>query len=276
MICAIEAPLRCKGALAMTCLFAFVYPKEEGGESMVIQLLQSHSSVRDYTDYQLTNEEVKELLEAGQHAASSHFVQAYSVIWVRDPQKREKLAELSQNPKQILGAGTVLLFCVDYNRLGEAAKLHGKDIPIGPAENLLVGVTDVALFAQNVAIAAESKGYGICYIGGVRNAPEEISELVELPRGVFPTFAMTIGVPAKRNEVKPRLPLEAVLHEDQYDRSKYPDLLKSYDQTMNEYYQNRGSNQKDETWTEQMADFLETPRRKHMKEFLRKQGFTFD
>lgn len=243
---------------------------------MVLNLLKSHSSVRDYTDYQLTKDEVSELITAGQHAASSHFVQAYSVVWVRDQAKREKLADLSQNPKQILGAGAVLLFCADFCRLEEAAKLHEKQIALEPAENLLVAVTDVALFAQNVAIAAESKGYGICYIGGVRNAPEEISSLVNLPRGVFPVFAMTIGVPAKRNEVKPRLPIEAVLHEDGYDESKYASVLNDYDQTMKEYYLQRGSNNKDTTWTEQMADYLEKPRREHMKEFLKKQGFTFE
>ena len=81
--------------------------------------------------------------------------------------------------------------------------------------------SDVALFAQNVAIAAESKGYGICYIGGVRNAPEEISELLSLPKGVAPLFAMTIGVPDEANEVKPRLPVEAIIHENSYDADKY-------------------------------------------------------
>ncbi|CAM5624427.1 FMN reductase (NADPH) OS=Lysinibacillus sphaericus OX=1421 GN=nfrA1 PE=3 SV=1 [Lysinibacillus sphaericus] len=43
-------------------------------------------------------------------------------------------------------------------------------------------------------IAAESMGYGICYIGGVRNKPEEISELLNLPDYVFPLFGLTIGV----------------------------------------------------------------------------------
>ena len=48
------------------------------------------------------------------------------------------------------------------------------------------------LFAQNLVIAAESKGFGICYIGGVRNEPAAISQLFELPTGVFPLFAITL------------------------------------------------------------------------------------
>ena len=83
----------------------------------------------------------------------------------------QQLAELSKNPQQILGAGAVLVFCMDYYRLKKAANLLDKISTFSVAENVLVGAVDVGLFAQNVVIAAESKGYGICFIGGVRNAP---------------------------------------------------------------------------------------------------------
>lgn len=242
---------------------------------MVIELLTSHTSVRKYKDFTLPKEEVYELIRAGQHAASSHFVQSYSVIHVTDQEKRAQLAELSNNPRQILGAGAALVFCMDYHRIKKAANLIGKDIDFSVAENVLVGATDVALFAQNVAIAARSKGYGICYIGGVRNAPDEISELLSLPKGVAPVFAMTIGVPDEANEVKPRLPIEAIIHENSYDGEKYNELIPAYDQTMSDYYKSRSSNQKDTTWSDAMAVFLENPRRTHMKEFLKKQGFEY-
>lgn len=242
---------------------------------MVIELLTSHASVRKYKDIPLSKEDVHELVHAGQHAASSHFVQAYSVIHVTDQEKRERLAELASNKRQFLTAGAVLIFCADYCRLASAAALHGKEIDYTHAENMLVGAIDVALFAQNVAIAAESKGYGICYIGGIRNAPAEISDLLELPNGVAPMFAMSIGVPDEANEVKPRLPVEAIIHENSYNAAKYDELLPAYDQTMHDYYLNRGSNQKDTAWSVQMADFLSVPRRAFMKDFLAKKGFTF-
>ncbi|AOV06608.1 oxygen-insensitive NADPH nitroreductase [Sporosarcina ureilytica] len=242
---------------------------------MTINLLTSHASVRKYKDVKVTKDDLHEIILAGQHAASSNFVQAYSVIHVTDPNKRKQLAELSKNPQQISTAGAVLVLCMDFYRIEKGASLLGKEIDYRQAENLLVATTDVALFAQNMAIAAESKGYGICYIGGVRNAPEEISELLNLPAGVAPMYALTIGVPDEDNEVKPRLPIEAILHENSYDEEKYNELIPEYDQTMKTYYQNRGANQKDITWSESMTAFLGTPRRLHMKEFLQKQGFDF-
>ncbi len=239
----------------------------------MIDLLMSHTSVRKYKDVPIPKETVEELVKAGQHAASSHFVQSYSIIYVTDEKKKEQLAELSKNPRQILGAGAVLLFCSDYRRLEKAAAMHDTTIDFGYAENTLVGAIDVALCAQNVAIAAESKGYGICYIGGARNAPAEISDLFDLPKGVMPLFAMTIGVPDQDHEVKPRLPIDAVLHENAYDETRYDTLLPEYDQTMEEYYNKRSSNRKISSWSKQMADFLGTPQRTFMKDALERQGY---
>lgn len=235
--------------------------------------MKSHSSVRSYVDKQLSREEVSELIEMAQHAASSHFVQAYSIVWVTDQENRERLAELSKNPKQMLGAGAVFLLCVDFNRLTHAGEMHNESIVFDNVENLIVGVTDVGLFAQNLALAAESKGFGICYIGGVRNSMEEISDLVNLPNGVFPVYGMTVGYPAEKNEVKPRLPIDAILHENSYDEGKYDELLPAYDKKIKSYYETRNKNNKSSSWTKEMSVYLKNPHRLHIRSFLEKKGF---
>ncbi|WP_144461026.1 oxygen-insensitive NADPH nitroreductase [Siminovitchia fortis] len=239
----------------------------------MLDLLTSHASVRKYKDEPISDETFHKMLHAAQHAASSNFAQAYSVIQVKDPVKRDKLAELSKNRKQYDSAALALVFCADLRRLGHAAAIHGKKILGGTAENFLVAVIDTALFAQNFVVAAESKGYGICYIGGVRNNPEPISELLELPDLVIPLFGMTVGVPAEKNEVKPRLPIEAILHKDTYDENKYDKILKEYNSVMEEYYRNRSANSKSNGWTDVMAAFLSEPRRTFMLNFLQSKGF---
>lgn len=242
---------------------------------MVKELLRNHASVRIYDGVQLSREVVEDLVETAQMAATSHFVQAYSVIWVTDAEKKEKLGLLSSNPRQYETSGGAFVFCVDFKRLQAAGKLEGVDIVADSAENVLVGVADVALFAQNFVVAAESMGYGICYIGGVRNNPAEISELLNLPDHVFPLFGLTIGVPARRNEVKPRLPVAAVLHENEYDADKYDTLLPAYNETLEAYYNSRSSNRKIDNWTKQMADFLIEQRRPFLKDFLASKGFNW-
>lgn len=239
------------------------------------ELLRSHTSVRKYTGEIIPKEKVEEMIATAQMAASSHFVQAYSVILVTDEEKKKKLGELSNNEFQFTTAGASLLFCVDFKRLEKAGEKHGVKIVADSAENVLVGVADVSIFAQNFVIAAEAEGYGICYIGGARNNPKEISELFNLPEYVFPLFAMTIGVPTKRNETKPRLPVAAVLHENEYNVEKYDTLLDEYNQTMESYYASRSANKKMANWTKQMADFLVDQKRPFIKEFLAQKGFTW-
>lgn len=242
---------------------------------MVLNLLTSHTSIRTYKNTKISKEEVFELISVAQHAASSHFVQAYSVIWVTDNHIKKKLGDYSKNPHQMETAGAVFVCCVDFERLRIAGQLNDTSIVTDSAENVMVGTIDIALFAQNLAIAAESKGYGICYIGGVRNSPAEISELLNLPTNVFPVFAMTMGVPDEQHEVKPRLPVDAILHENSYNTEKYQTLLPAYDKTLEEYYASRSSNQKATNWTKSMAEFLKVPRRTHLKTFLQDKGFTW-
>jgi len=58
-----------------------------------IRLLQSHRSVRKFTDQPVSQAIVDELFKCGQSAATSSFIQACTVIQVEDRTKREQLVE---------------------------------------------------------------------------------------------------------------------------------------------------------------------------------------
>src|SRR5699024_1127224 len=139
-------------------------------------------------------------------------------------------------------------------------------------ENYTVAVVDTALFGQNFALAAESMGYGICYIGGVRNNPKQISELFNLPEHVIPLFGMTVGVPFKVNDVKLCLPVEAIVHDDGYYKEKYHEQLDTYDEVTSYYYKRRTNIRKDFSWIEKVRDYLSTEKRPHLVEFVQAQG----
>ncbi len=239
----------------------------------MLDVMKSHTTVRRYTDESISDDVFHELIAAAQHAASSNFVQAYSVIQVKDEEKKEQLGELSRNAFQFSTAALSLIFCADLQRANQAVEKHGEKMVEGNLENFTVATVDTALFGQNFALAAESKGYGVCYIGGVRNNPQEISELFELPEHVIPLFGMTVGVPVKTNEVKPRLPVEAIVHEDSYDSEKYEAQLEAYDKVTRAYYKKRTNNRKDFTWSETMREFLSVEKRPHLQEFVQSKGY---
>jgi len=159
----------------------------------VIELLQSHRSIRKYRDQPLPDGLLEQLVSAAQYASSSNNVQAYSIIRVSDKNNRARLQELAGNQVYISQAAEFLVFCADMKRNTEAAARTGIEPTLGMTEQLLVSTIDTALVAQNFAIAAESEGLGVVYIGGVRNNPQEISDLLKLPKHVYPELIWKVG-----------------------------------------------------------------------------------
>ncbi|PRY66512.1 nitroreductase [Vreelandella songnenensis] len=237
----------------------------------VINLMKSHRSIRKFTDRPIARELLVELIQAGQGAATSSHVQAYTVIHVKNQANREKIAELAGGQDYIASCADFLVFCADMKRPTEASERTGAKVVRGMTEQLLVATVDVALMGQNVATAAESEGLGICYIGGIRNNPQAISDLLKLPEHVYPVFGMCLGYPDHDPEVKPRLPVEAVLKEDYYTAD--PALVEDFDATMQTYYQSRSSGNKDSDWSHNLTPLFDNKLRPHMRDFLIERGF---
>ncbi|MFL1407167.1 oxygen-insensitive NADPH nitroreductase [Marinobacter sp. M1N3S26] len=239
--------------------------------NQVIDLLKSHRSIRKFTDQSIPRDLFLELIRAGQSAATSSHVQAYSIIHVRNPDNREKIAELAGGQPYIATCSDFLVFCADMKRPTDSAERTGAEVVRGMTEQFLVASVDTALMAQNVVVAAESAGLGICYIGGIRNNPSEISELLQLPDHVFPVFGLCLGYPDQNPEVKPRLPVESILMEDVYREDE--DSVNRFDDTMRTYYRQRTGGTKDTNWSQQLSPLFNAKLRAHMREFLKKRGF---
>ncbi len=240
----------------------------------VIKLLQSHRSIRKFSDKVVDEETINSIIASGQAAATSSNVQATTVIQINDPDARQKLVEYSGGQKYIAAAGAFFVFCADLKRAAQACDSQGGEFTQGMTEHFIIATVDVALFAQNCTIAAESLGMGICYIGGLRNNPTEVSELLELPQNVYPVFGFCIGYPEQDPEVKPRLPIESVLMQERYDSSLLGPGIDAYDEHIRAYYRSRTGGKKDSCWSEEMRALVGKESRPHMRKFLESQGFS--
>ncbi|WP_286236618.1 oxygen-insensitive NADPH nitroreductase [Neptuniibacter halophilus] len=239
----------------------------------VIDLLNAHRSIRKFTDQTVSQEQVNRFVQAGQAAATSSFIQACTVIQVNNPEKRSSLAEWAGNQAYVKDAPVFLVFCADMHRHKISCEMHQAEMLSGFTEQFITATVDCALFAQNVAIAAESEGLGIVYIGGLRNRIDLVAESLNLPELSYPVFGMCIGHPDQNPEVKPRLPLEVVLKQDSYDDSADREIIADYDHAVREYYATRTGGQKEMTWSEQISGMLQKEARPHMLSFLQSKGF---
>ncbi len=238
-----------------------------------IDLLNSHRSIRKFTDQPVPQSTVDTLIKAGQAAATSSFIQACTVIQVSQGERRDALAEMANNQVYVSEAPVFLVFCADMKRHQLACDMHNAEMLSGYTEQFLTASMDCGLFAQNVIVAAESLGMGGVYIGGLRNKIQDVSDLLELPELVYPVFGMCLGYPDQDPEVKPRLPLDVVLKQDRYDDSQDAERIAAYDNDVREYYRTRTGGNKEMTWSEQISGMLVKEARPHMLPFLNTKGF---
>ena len=250
-----------------------------------IEQIYRHYTVRDYKPDPVPAGLVESIVAAGQRASTSSNLQVYSIVAVMDAEKRSCLAELCGGQRQILQAPVFLAWCADLSRLDRICRRRGYDQVTDYVESFLVAAMDAALAMQNAALAAESLGLGVCYIGAIRNQPAEVIELLDLPPLVFPVSGMTLGWPAVEPFIRPRLPLSAVLHWESYDLDGEAEALAEYDQTMIDtgIYDGRQvpapgreDRMEDYGWQEHSARRVSNPMRPGLRQVLSRQGFALE
>ncbi len=240
-----------------------------------IQLLHNHRSIRKFTSKELSREQVRTIVEAGQRASTSSNVMAYSIIGITDESIKKQLQQVSGQP-YVEHNGYLLVICADLSRIAGLASPEEKENMkqnLESTEQFIVATVDASLVTQNMVIAAESLGLGACFLGSIRNDINQVDALLQLPEYVIPLYGLALGYPDHQPETKPRLPFEAVFHENIYDNSEKQHYVKTYDEALNNYYQERSTNNKRDNWTNQMLRKYHVPTRMDVAAFVQKKNF---
>ena len=145
-------------------------------ENDFLKVIETRRSCRKYKPEQITDEELKAVLEAGTYAPTSRGMQSPYIVAV---QKKEVLARLAKMNAEIMG--------VTSNPYGSCV-------------------------LENMMLAAHALGLGSCWIHREREmfATEEGKQLMEewgLPEGLMGIGALSLGYPdGESAPAKPRKP----------------------------------------------------------------------
>lgn len=204
-----------------------------------IATMMNHRSVRAYTDQPIPANALELMMAAAQSASTSSNLQTWSVVAVTDPESKERLSQFAGNQAWIRNCPVFLVWLADLARmesLGQKRNLPTEGLNY--VEMLMMSTIDSALAAQNAAIAAESLGLGVVYIGGIRNQPEEVAKELGLPPKIFATFGMCLGYPepTKLSGIRPRLAQSAILHHEKYDPTVFEAAASAYNVVMDEFF----------------------------------------
>jgi nitroreductase len=182
----------------------------------VKEVLFQHRSIRKYKDEAIEESIMNEILLAGCRTSTTGNMQVYSIINTTKQEIKDKLAPAHFNQRMVLTAPNVLTICADFNRFKKWCMLNDAIPGYDNFLSFMTAAIDALLVAQNITIAAEDKGLGICYLGTTLYNAGEIITILNLPKGVIPITTLTIGWPDESPLLTDRLPLDAIVHEEIY------------------------------------------------------------
>lgn len=183
----------------------------------MIECMKKRRTIRQYTDQEIPENLLNELLEIASRASNTGNMQLYSVVVTRDKAGKEKLAPAHFNQPMITSAPVVLTFCADANRFVKWAEQRKAQAGFDNLQMFIAATIDAMLFAEAFAEAAEERGLGLCYLGTTAYNADQIIRILSLPKLVVPIVTITLGYPAEPLPAQSeRLPIEAIRHTEQY------------------------------------------------------------
>ncbi|MEI7596040.1 MAG: nitroreductase family protein [Bacteroidota bacterium] len=181
-----------------------------------MKTILEHRTIRKYKSTPIDQTTLNIILEAGSRASTTGNMQVYSIVVTKDEELKKQLCGIHFGQKMVEQAPVVLTFCADFNRFNKWCKQRDAEPGYDNYLSFFTGAIDALLAAQNVCIAAESLGLGICYLGTTTYQADKLVDLLKLPAGVVPVTTVVVGYPEETPGLTDRLPIRAVVHNEVY------------------------------------------------------------
>jgi FMN reductase [NAD(P)H] len=239
-----------------------------------VRLIQSHRSERSYKSDLIPDEILDSIIESAHLAPTSKNSQQVSIVVVKDPEHRRRIAEIAGGQPWIAQAPVFLLLVADLykTRLG-LEKVGVTQQTHHSLEAVVCASTDCGIALATIMIAARSCGLGIVPIGGIRRDPQAMIDLLALPACTFPVVGVALGFVDEPATQKPRLPIASFRHEERYHPENLRPAIDAYDLSLPEYW--KSINRADGlSWSENTALTYKTVYYPRVKPVAFAQGFT--
>jgi nitroreductase len=175
----------------------------------VFEAIKTRRSIRAFTNEEVSEEEVRKLIDAATHAPSAGNIQPWEFIMVRDPRRKRGLVVAALDQTFIEEAPVVIVVCADEVQ---------SDWGYGARGVALYCLQDTAAAIQNMLLAACALGLGTCWVGAFNE--EEVRRVVNTPRGVRPVAIVPVGHPAEKPSPRSRRSMTEIVHYETFRARK--------------------------------------------------------
>ena len=141
----------------------------------------SRSSVREYEDTALTEDEIGFILTCASTAPSAGNLEAWDVIVVTGTETKRALAEAAFSQEHVERAPVIFVVCSNYVR---SMSRYGE-------RGILYGLEDATIACTYMMLAAHAKNLRSCWTGAFDD--DEVREILGLPQHIRPVSLLAVG-----------------------------------------------------------------------------------
>ena len=181
-----------------------------------MEILNKHVTIRKFKTKNIDNALIESIIFSGTKASTTGNMQLYSIVVSKEKSQREKLLPLHFGQPVAKNTPLLLTFVADFNRFSKWCNINNAKPGYDNFLSFYTASIDALLVAQNVCIAAENSGLGICYLGTTTYNAQEIIDVLELPKLTFPVTTVAIGYPDESPELTDRISLNGIVHSEKY------------------------------------------------------------
>ena len=242
----------------------------------------SRRSIRVYKDEPVPEDLIQVLIACAQSAPTKSNLQQYSILIVKEQSIRNELAPWCPRTKGLEDVPILLVFCADIRRNQSIAKFRQKRYANNNMDTFLNATVDASLSMGFFVAAAEAAGLGCAPLSSLRDNIHAVSDILNLPKGVFPDAGVMCGWPKVEGYVNQRLPQSVIVHYDRYDDKNLEHNIDDYDQARHSIFPVPKERQSNRDlfgtasfygWSEHISRQLAIPERADFRAFLLEHGF---
>ena len=168
-------------------------------EQVVLENIQTRTSIRQFTGEKILQEHVDKLLHAAMSAPSAINRQPWAFVVVTDQQLLDQMGEAMPNCRCNNGAAVAFVMCGDMTKAIDG-DMQG------------FWIHDVSAATENLLLAAHAMGLGAVWTGVYPRMErvKMVQDFLSLPEHIIPLCIVPVGVPAEQPAVKDKYNAEII------------------------------------------------------------------
>ncbi|MCX6685091.1 MAG: nitroreductase family protein [Methanoregula sp.] len=170
--------------------------------SEFLGFLTSRSSVREYGNEPLTDDEITYILDCAGTAPSAGNLEAWDVVIVTDEDTRIALRDAAYEQDHIRQASAVFIVCANYVR---SMSKYGE-------MGILYAVQDATIACTYMMLAAHARNLHSCWTGAFNE--DEVRSILQLPQHVRPVSLLAVGKGQPPAALTERMAIADHIHHD--------------------------------------------------------------